>query len=133
VLDGTDAVMLSGESAGGDYPVAAVQTMDKICRSIEQNASQFYNSLSFEKPEWKNLQVAESVANSVVSLARNVDAAVIGTLTLSGSTAQRIAKFRPQVPVFAFTESKKVCNQLALVWGVTPVMIQADPDTDKSI
>lgn len=133
VLDGTDAVMLSGESAVGDYPVAAVQTMDKICRSIEQNASQFYNSLSFEKPEWKKLQVAESVANSVVSLARNVDAVVIGTLTLSGSTAQRIAKFRPQVPVFAFTESQKVCNQLALVWGVTPIMIKADPDTDTSI
>src|SRR5699024_10732198 len=70
---------------------------------------------------------------SVVSLAHNVDAVVIGTLTLSGSTAQRIAKFRPQVPVFAFTENKKVCNQLALVWGVIPVMIKADPDTDKSI
>jgi pyruvate kinase len=62
-----------------------------------------------------------------------VDAKVIGALTLTGSTARLIAKFRPQVPVFAFTENKKVCNQLALVWGVTPVLIKAHPDTDKSI
>ncbi len=133
VFDGTDAIMLSGESAVGDYPVEAVQTMDRISRSIEQNAPRLYDSLEFEKPEWKNVQVAESVANSVVSLARNVDATVIGTLTLSGSTAHRIAKFRPEVQVFAFTESKRVCNQLGLVWGVTPILIKAHPDTDKSI
>jgi pyruvate kinase len=133
VFDGTDAIMLSGESAVGKYPVAAVQTMDRISRTIEENAPRLYDDLAFKKPEWKKIQIAESVANSVVSLARHVDANVIGTLTQSGSTARRIAKYRPRVPIFAFTENKKVCNQLALVWGVTPILIKAHPDTDRSI
>ncbi|HYW35492.1 MAG TPA: pyruvate kinase [Balneolaceae bacterium] len=133
VLDGTDAVMLSGESAVGDYPAAAVQAMDRICRSVEANATQLYNSLEFRKPEWKKNQIPESMSNAAVSLARNVDAKIIGTLTQSGTTARRIAKFRPHVPVIAFTESFKVSNQLALVWGVTPVVIEAHSDTDRSI
>jgi pyruvate kinase len=68
-----------------------------------------------------------------VSLAQKNDAKAIGTLTHSGSTARRIAKFRPHVPVVAFTENVKVCNQLALVWGVTPILIDTVYDTDKSI
>lgn len=133
VLDGTDAVMLSGETAIGSYPAEAVHAMDKICRSMESNASRLYNSLEYRKPEWKEKQIVESIAHSCVSLARNVDAKVIGTLTHSGSTARRIAKFRPHVPLLAFTESEKVCNQLALVWGVTPVKIDTIFDTDKSV
>lgn len=133
VLDGTDAVMLSGETAIGKYPAEAVQAMDKICRSMEANAGRLYNSLEYRKPEWKEKQVVESLAYSCVSLAKNVDAKVIGTLTHSGSTARRIAKFRPHVPLIAFTESEKVCNQLGLVWGVTPVKIDTIFDTDKSV
>lgn len=133
VLDGTDAVMLSGETAIGKYPSEAVHAMDKICRSMEANAGRLYNSLEYRKPEWKEKQVVESLAYSCVSLARNVDAKVISTLTHSGSTARRIAKFRPHVPLIAFTESSKVCNQLALVWGVTPVKIDTIFDTDKSV
>ncbi|MBN2731257.1 MAG: pyruvate kinase [Balneolaceae bacterium] len=133
VLDGTDAVMLSGETAIGNYPAEAVHAMDKICRSMESNANRLYNSLEYRKPEWKEKQIVESIAYSCVSLARNVDAKVIGTLTHSGSTARRIAKFRPHVPLLAYTESEKVCNQLALVWGVTPVKIDTIFDTDKSV
>src|SRR5699024_8118353 len=66
VLDGTDAVMLSGETAIGAYPVEAVREMDKICRSIENNTSRIYHSLSYEKPEWKEKQVVESIADSCV-------------------------------------------------------------------
>ncbi len=133
VLDGTDAVMLSGETAIGNYPAEAVHAMDKICRSIEANAKRLYHSLEYRKPEWKEKQVVESIAYSCVSLAKNVDAEAIGTLTHSGSTARRIAKFRPHVPLVAFTESQKVCNQLALVWGTTPIKIEAVFDTDKSV
>jgi pyruvate kinase len=107
--------------------------MDRISRTIEENAPRLYDNLAFKKPGLKKIQIVESVANSVVTLARHVDAKVIATLTQSGSTARRIAKFRPRTPIFAFTESKKVCNQLALVWGVTPIMIKAHPDTDRSI
>lgn len=133
VLDGTDAVMLSGETAIGSYPAEAVHAMDKICRSIESNAKRLYDSLEYRKPEWKEKQIVESVAYSCISLAKNVDAEVIGTLTHSGSTARRIAKFRPHVPLVAFTESEKVCNQLALVWGTIPMKIESVYDTDKSV
>lgn len=133
VLDGTDAVMLSGETAAGEYPVEAIQAMDKICRSVEQNATHIYNSLGYRKPEWKEKQVIESLAYSCVMLGENVEAKVISTITHSGSTARRIAKFRPRVPIVAFTESDKVRRQLGLVWGVRPVKIDEIFDTDKSV
>lgn len=133
VLDGTDAVMLSGETAAGEYPIEAIQAMDKICRSVEQNASHIYNSLGYRKPEWKEKQVIESLAYSCVMLGENVEAKAISTITHSGSTARRIAKFRPRVPIVAFTESDKVRRQLGLVWGVRPVKIGEIFDTDKSV
>lgn len=133
VLDGTDAVMLSGETAAGSYPIQALQTMDKICRSVENDAPHIYNSLSYRKPEWKEKQVIESLAYSCVVLAENVEAKVISTITHSGSTARRIAKFRPRVPIVAFTESDEVQRQLGMVWGVRPVKIGEIFDTDKSV
>lgn len=133
VLDGSDAVMLSGETAVGQYPVEAVGEMSKICRSVESNTSRIYHNLKYEKPEWKEKQVVESIADSCVSVADNVDAKVIGTLTHSGNTARRIAKFRPNVPIVAFTENETVINQLELVWGVIPIKIQEITDSDKSL
>ncbi len=133
VLDGTDAVMLSGETAAGEYPVESLRTMEKICRSVEKDAPHIYNSLSYRKPEWKEKQVIESLAYSCVVLAENVEARVISTITHSGSTARRIAKFRPRVPIIAFTESDEVRRQLGMVWGVRPVKIDEIFDTDKSV
>ncbi|HEX6982926.1 MAG TPA: pyruvate kinase [Balneolaceae bacterium] len=133
VLDGTDAVMLSGETAAGAYPIESLKTMDKICRSVETDAPYIYKSLSYRKPEWKEKQVVESLAYSCVVLAENVDAHAIGIITRSGSTARRIAKFRPRVPLVAFTESDEVRRQLGLVWGVQPVKIEEILDTDKSV
>jgi pyruvate kinase len=133
VLDGTDAVMLSGETAAGEYPIESVQAMDRICRSIEQQATDIYNSLEYRKPEWKEKQVVESIAYSCVSIAENVDAKVIATITHSGNTARRIAKFRPNVPIVAFTESPIVRRQLNLVWGVESVQLDQIFDTDKSV
>jgi pyruvate kinase len=133
VLDGTDAVMLSGETAAGAYPVEAVRAMARICRSIEQQAPEIYNSLEYRKPEWKEKQVVESIAHSCVSIAENVDAKVIATITHSGNTAKRIAKFRPNVPIVAFTESNIVRRQLNLVWGVESVQLEQIFDTDKSV
>ncbi|HKJ33582.1 MAG TPA: pyruvate kinase [Balneolales bacterium] len=133
VLDGTDAVMLSAETAAGKYPIEAVKVMDKICRSVENQDAELYNSLTFQKPEWKEKQVIESLSYSCVRMAEYVDAKVIATITHSGTTARRIAKFRPQVPIIAFTESIDVLRQLNLVWGVSPVRISQIFDTDKSV
>jgi pyruvate kinase len=133
VLDGTDAVMLSGETAAGDYPIEAVKTMDKICRTIEENAESIYYSLEYRKPDWKEKQVIESLSYSCVTIAENVEAKVISTITHSGNTARRIAKFRPKVPIIAFTESQKVRRQLNLVWGVDSVKLRQIFDTDQSV
>ncbi len=133
VVDGTDAVMLSGETAAGKYPVEAVKTMAKIIKSVEQNASSIYYSLKYRKPDWYEKQVIESLAYSCVTIAENVDAQAISTITHSGNTARRIAKFRPKVPVVAFTESRIVRRQLNLVWGVNSVRLDEIFDTDMSV
>ncbi|MGN8226354.1 pyruvate kinase [Gracilimonas sp. BCB1] len=133
VLDGTDAVMLSGETAAGKYPMEAVNVMDRICRSVEEKRPQIYNSLGYRKPEWKEKQVIESLAYSCVTIADNVEAKAISTITHSGNTARRIAKFRPRVPIVAFTESQKVRRQLNLVWGVYSVRLDELFDTDRSV
>lgn len=133
VVDGTDAVMLSGETAAGKYPVEAVKTMAKIIMSVEENAPSIYYSLKYRKPDWKEKQVIESLAYSCVTIADNVDAKAISTITHSGNTARRIAKFRPKVPVVAFTESQIVRRQLNLVWGVSSVRLDEIFDTDMSV
>lgn len=133
VVDGTDAVMLSGETAAGKYPVEAVKTMAKIIRSVEENSDSIYYSLKYKKPDWKEKQVIESLAYSCVTLAENVDAKAISTITHSGNTAKRIAKFRPRVPIIAFTESQIVRRQLNLVWGVQSVRLDEIFDTDMSV
>ncbi len=133
VLDGTDAVMLSGETASGKFPIEAVKQMDRICRNVEAHAEGFYNNMAFVKPDWKEKQVIESLAYTCVELADMVDAKVICTITHSGSTARRIAKYRPSVPVIAFTETQEVRRQLNLVWGVQSVKVDALYDTDKSV
>lgn len=133
VLDGTDAVMLSGESASGKYPIEAVQQLNKICRNVESRATIIYRNLEYNKPEWKEKQVVESLSYSCISIADSVDAKAISVITHSGTTARRIAKYRPIVPVIAFTESEEVRRQLNLVWGVTPVKLDRIFDTDKSV
>lgn len=133
VMDGTDAVMLSGETAAGKYPVEAVKAMNKIIRSVEENSDQLYYSLKYRKPEWKEKQVVESLAYSCVTMAENVEAKTISTITHSGNTARRIAKFRPRVPIVAFTESRLVRRQLNLVWGVESVRLEELFDTDSSV
>lgn len=133
VLDGTDAVMLSGETAAGKYPLEAVNVMDRICRKIEERRLQLYNSLKYKKPGLVEKQIIESIAHSCIFMADNTGAKVISTITHTGSTARRVAKFRPKVPIFAFTESQKVRRQLNLVWGVHSVRLDELFDTDMSV
>ncbi len=133
VLDGTDAIMLSGESAVGKYPFEAVKVMDKICRSVETKADRIYYGMRYMKPGASEKQVIESLSYSCVSIAHDVEAHAIATITHSGKTAKRIAKYRPQIPIIAFTESDVVLKQLKLVWGVTPIKIEQLFDTDRSV
>ncbi|MGQ4555799.1 pyruvate kinase [Halobellus sp. GM3] len=119
VLDGTDAVMLSGETAVGDDPVRVVRTMDRIVRQIEASAE--YAEVREQRiPTPDEDSRTEALARSARYLARDVGASAIVAASESGYTARKTAKFRPGVPVVATTPTDRVRRQLALSWGVIP-------------
>ncbi|MFB6069755.1 MAG: pyruvate kinase [Halanaeroarchaeum sp.] len=117
VLDGTDAVMLSAETAVGDHPTRVVETMDAIVREVEE--SEEYAEIRNQRvPQADQASRTEALARSARYLARDVDAAAVVVASESGYTARKVAKFRPGVPVVATTPRDAVRRQLALVWGV---------------
>ncbi|WP_224269942.1 pyruvate kinase [Haloprofundus salinisoli] len=117
VLDGTDAVMLSGETAIGDHPVRVVETMDRIVRQIE--ASDEYEENQEQRvPTATDESRTEALARSARYLARDIGATAIVAASESGYTARKTAKFRPGVPVIATTPNDRVRRQLSLSWGV---------------
>ncbi|WP_414753604.1 pyruvate kinase [Anabaena sp. CCY 9910] len=120
ILDGTDAVMLSGETAVGQYPVAAVQTMHDIATTTEKSLQEgSKNCLSHEAG---GLSVTESVAEAVCRIAYETGAKAILCNTTSGSTAKLVSKYRPTTPIFALTPDETAYHQLALSWGVEPLL-----------
>ena len=119
VLDGTDAVMLSGETAVGDHPVRVVETMARIVAEVEASA-EYAETREQRVPTASEGSRTEALARSARYLARDVGAAAVVAASESGYTARRTAKFRPGVPVVATTPTDRVCRQLALSWGVRP-------------
>jgi len=117
ILDGTDAVMLSNETAVGDYPVEAVATMDQIARRIERDYPQRVLDSHMATT------IPNAICQAVSSIARNLNAAAILPLTKSGSTARNVSKFRPSTPILAITSDGQVARQLQLVWGVNPLLV----------
>ena len=117
IFDGTDAIMLSGETASGDYPVEAVQTMDRIARRIE--SSLHYKKL-FVGKGLEHHTTTEAIAHATVQLAYELEAAAIITPTESGYTTQMVSKYRPKAAIFAFTPHEQVARHLNLRWGVLP-------------
>ena len=118
VLDGTDAVMLSGETAMGSHPPRVVETMDRIVRDVE-TAPEYEEHLDQRVPEADETE-ADALARSGRFLAHDIDAEAVVAATESGYTARKVAKFRPTVPVVASTPNDDVRRQLALSWGVIP-------------
>ena len=130
VLDGTDAVMLSAETAIGDHPVAVVETMARIVREIE--ASEEYDESREQRvPSAKADSRTEALARSARYLAADVDASAIVAVSESGYTVRRIAKFRPSVPVIATTTSERVRRQLAMSGGVDAHSAPPAADIDE--
>jgi len=123
ILDGTDAVMLSNETAVGDYPVEAVATMARIARRIERDYP-----LRILDGQMATT-IPNAISQAVSSIARQLNAAAILPLTKSGSTARNVSKFRPSTPILAITSEETVARQLQLVWGVNPLLIAEQPST----
>ena len=116
ILDGTDAVMLSNETAVGNYPVEAVETMATIARRIEQE--QGTNKLKRTKRS-----ITHAISAAVGEIAAQLDASAIMTLTKTGATARNVSKFRPKTPILAITPHVYVARRLQLVWGVKPLLV----------
>ncbi len=132
VLDGTSAVMLSGETAAGEYPLQAVTTMARIASLAERSSAfrrQVFNQISTLDPH-RNQSKTEAVGLATRELALSIGASYIACFTQSGSTARLIAKFRPSVPIIAFSPLKEVVQYLALSWGVTPILIEPQDSVD---
>ena len=121
IFDGTDAIMLSGETAVGKYPVLAVQTMHKVALATEGVAPRYRHDVS---------SVQENLARITCELAERVKATAIATFTLSGNTANLISKQRPPVKVIALTQNEVVSRQLSLYWGITPILLTDVTDTE---
>ncbi|MBB6645720.1 pyruvate kinase [Halobellus ruber] len=130
VLDGTDAVMLSGETAIGDDPVRVVETMDRIVRQIEASAESD-ESREARIPTADEESRTEALARSARYLARDVGASAIVAASESGYTARKTAKFRPGVPVVATTPDDRIRRQLALSWGIYPKYSAYREDIDR--
>lgn len=131
IFDGTDAVMLSGESANGSYPVEAAQTMAKICQSAEKNIN--YANLIDSRKESDIPNVANAISLATCQTASELNAAAIVTATQTGNTARMVSKYRPAAPIIAVTPSGKVARRLALNFGVHPILSEKVESTDELI
>ncbi len=118
ILDGTDAVMLSNESAVGDFPVEAVATMATVARRIERDYP--HRVLDSHMA----CTIANAICQAVSTVASQLNASAILPLTNSGATARNVSKFRPSTPILAITNQQKVARQLQLVWGVNPLLVE---------
>ena len=129
VLDGTDAVMLSGETAIGEDPVNVVETMDRIVREVE-SSDEYAETREQRVPTAAEGSRTEALARSARYLARDIGASTVVAVSESGFTARKTAMFRPGVPVVATTPNDRVRRQLALSWGVRPVITEYAHDME---
>ncbi|HET7215455.1 MAG TPA: pyruvate kinase [Terriglobia bacterium] len=131
VIDGTDALMLSGETATGHYPTKAVEMMARIISVTEstQRSVEFLN----RRDRSEAIDVPEAICESAAHMTAELDLKAVAVFTQSGSSARVISKYRPRVPVFAFSPFDYVLRRTALYWGVRPVQMRRLQSTDKMV
>ena len=131
ILDGTDALMLSGETAIGKYPLAALRMMVRIAERTEAQIRREGGPLRPSRSRTKS--VADAVSHATYETARDLDAAAIVTPTVSGYTARMVAKYRPQMSIVAVTPNARVQRQLCLHWGIYPLLAKRTANTDEML
>jgi len=129
IYDGTSAIMLSGETAAGKYPVEAVETMNRIAVRTEQDIN--YISRLKARDVLENPSITDAISHSACMMADDLNASAIVTVTKSGRTAHCVSKFRPNTAILAGCMSEKVCRQMNLCWGVSPFMAEPKTDADE--
>lgn len=131
IYDGTDAIMLSGETAAGDYPVESVKTMYNIAIYTEKTVE--YTNVKPSTSDSDDLTITDAISHSVATLAEDLKLEAIITPTESGTTARTVSKYRPNCPIIAVTSKDYVSRQLNLVWGVHPVSAKEVQTTDEML
>jgi pyruvate kinase len=128
IYDGTSAIMLSGETAAGQYPVEVVRTMDLIASTTEENID--YKHEFDIREENITPSIAEGIAHATVTTAHDLNAKAIITVTKRGQTARLISKYRPAFPIIGCTTDESNQRKMNMSWGVTPVVIDEETNTD---
>jgi pyruvate kinase len=131
ILDGSDAVMLSGETSIGEYPIQAVKAMANIAEFTEKNLHDYLTAGREFGSE--QLTVTDAIGQATCEVAKQVGAKLIIPLTLSGYSARMIARHRPEIPMFAVTVNPHTQRRLALVWGAQAALIEQDLETDQVV
>jgi pyruvate kinase len=131
VYDGTSAVMLSGETAAGQFPVEAVRTMAAIANRTEADINYFGRMLKMTTDA--HLGISDATAHAACTTATDTNASAIISVSKSGATARRISKYRPETPIVACVMDLQIQRQLALTWGVTPILMPFAENTDDMI
>lgn len=131
ILDGTDAIMLSGETAAGKYPIEAVKTMRIIAKRTEESIN--YRELLRNKANEKETTITDAISNATCVTAMDLQASAIITATSSGHTARMVSKFRPKAPIIAATTKESVRRRMSLVWGVDSIITEELQSTDDII
>ena len=131
IFDGTDAVMLSAETAVGKYPEKAVEMMDRIARQVEAGAS-YQEAMREHYPPARGT-TADAISQSACRMANDLDAKVIVTFTSSGSTAGRVSRNRPAAPILAITPNERAYRQMSVMWGVVPYLSDDIHDTEEMV
>ncbi|MBP3475180.1 MAG: pyruvate kinase [Lachnospiraceae bacterium] len=135
VYDGTSAIMLSGETAAGAYPVEAVRTMVRIAERTEQDVD--YRKRFFEFEREANPDITDAICHATCTTALDLNAKAIVTVTKSGRSARMVSRYRPESDIIGCATTEKVCRQLSLSWGVSPVLIKEEQEVfnlfDKAI
>ena len=128
IYDGTTAIMLSGESAAGKYPVEAVETMARIAERTEQDID--YNGRMLRDTPRNLTDVTTAISYATCTTAMHLDAEAIITVTMSGFTADMVSRYKPESMVIGCSVNPRVCRQMALLWGVTPVLMSREDNTE---
>lgn len=135
VFDGTDCVMLSGETASGEYPVEVVETMGRICKTAEQAIDYsvvFDTIVHLTRQKYKQITRAEAITSSAVKISLDLPVGAIISLTESGSSSRLIAKYKPAVPVITLTPSERVARQCLMSRSLVPLVVPGDLSEDES-
>ena len=133
IYDGTDAIMLSGETATGSFPVESVSTMASIATNVEREISRTSENFQRHIPQLDKMTIVTSICHAAFEISELISTPVIAVMTETGTTAKYLSNFRPNANIIAISPNKKICGELSLYWGVNTLLINQRPTIDEML